>query len=185
MAQRCHHYERAFEAFLRARRIPYISVDEARKALLPDDGGIASAIKSFDFVAYLGPTNLLVEVKGRKVPAPKPGSNARGRMECWVSREDTESLAEWERLFGEGFEACFAFMYWCEGHPPDGLFNEVFEHAGRWYAVRSVLLTDYLTHMRPRSRRWDTVHLATADFERLSRPMLGGPPAPERRAASA
>ncbi|MGE3107196.1 MAG: HYExAFE family protein [Phycisphaerales bacterium] len=35
MAQRRHHYERAFEEYLRSRRIPYVSVDEARKALLP------------------------------------------------------------------------------------------------------------------------------------------------------
>lgn len=35
MAQRRHHYEQAFEAFLRDQRIPYVSVNEAKKALLP------------------------------------------------------------------------------------------------------------------------------------------------------
>jgi hypothetical protein len=73
MAQRRHHYERAFEEYLRTRRIPYVAVDEARKALLPDeaplrvtipartgatgaDGNPAAAegaaLKSFDFVVY-------------------------------------------------------------------------------------------------------------------------------------
>jgi hypothetical protein len=35
MAQRRHHYEQAYEAFLRDQRIPYVAVNEARKALLP------------------------------------------------------------------------------------------------------------------------------------------------------
>lgn len=181
MAQRCHHYERAFEAFLRDRRVPYICVDEARKALLPHhadpSGGVepGGSLKSFDFVVYADPTNLLIEVKGRKVPLDPARPHARAQMQCWVSGQDTESLAMWERLFGAGFEAHFAFMFWCEGQPPDGLFNEVFEFEGRWYAVRSIALADYVAHMKPRSPRWGTVHLSRADFERLSRPTLGLP----------
>ena len=35
MGQRRHHYEAAFEAYLREKRLPYVSVNEARKALLP------------------------------------------------------------------------------------------------------------------------------------------------------
>lgn len=187
MAQRRHHYERAFEAFLRANRIPYISVDDARKALLPANGhptpptlpgdpSAPPALKSFDFVVY-SPTprepNLLVEVKGRKVPHVPSGANRKGRLECWVSGEDVESLPQWESLFGEGFRACFAFIYWCDGHPPDGLFNEVFDHDARWYAVRSVLFRDYARRMKPRSPKWGTMHLSSADFDEISRPMLG------------
>ncbi len=67
--------------------MPYVAVDEAKQALLPesvepDDEGAAErpahraaaplmpprhAIKSFDFVLYADQRNLLVEVKGRKV----------------------------------------------------------------------------------------------------------------------
>ena len=35
MAQRRFHYEQAFEHFLRANRVPYLVVDEAKKTLLP------------------------------------------------------------------------------------------------------------------------------------------------------
>lgn len=91
MAQRRHHYEQAFEHYLRQCRIPYVAVDEARKALLPDSAapgagagagagagvgvGVGPSLKSFDFVIY-GPLaaghdaqgmNLLVEVKGRRL----------------------------------------------------------------------------------------------------------------------
>ncbi|MGH7178905.1 MAG: HYExAFE family protein, partial [Tepidisphaeraceae bacterium] len=47
VADRKVHYEAAFEAFLRQRGIPYVAVDEAKKALFAD-----AKLKSFDFVVY-------------------------------------------------------------------------------------------------------------------------------------
>lgn len=76
VAQRRHHYERAFEGYLRQRGVSFVAVDEARRALLPEAGrsagGVGEAgsavgggglghvaldgerrpLKSFDFVAY-------------------------------------------------------------------------------------------------------------------------------------
>ncbi len=180
MAQRHHHYEHAFEGYLRSRRVPYVAVDEARKALLPeraplrlcDEEGrhVGGALKSFDFVVYGPEVNLLVDVKGRKVPRRAGGDLSVGRLESWVTREDVEGLATWRRLFGAGFDAAFVFLYWCEAQPPDGLFQEVFEHQGRWYALRAARLDPYRAHMRVRSQRWGTVHLSTQAFERVSEP---------------
>ncbi len=182
MAQRRHHYERAFEAFLRQRRIPYVAVNEARKALLPpkarlrlDGAGEAGpALKSFDFVVYGENTNLLIEIKGRKVPARKnPGSGrggGRARLESWVTLDDVSSLRAWERLFGLGYEGAFIFVYHCEDQPPDGLFQEVIEREGRWYALRAISLDEYEGAMKTRSPRWRTVDLPTEAFARLSRP---------------
>lgn len=185
MAQRRHHYERAFEHYLRLTRAPYVAVDEARKALLPErarlevasGGGPPESLKSFDFVVYGEGTNLLVEIKGRKVPrrarSPRAGEG-RGRLECWVSRDDVEALGVWRRLFGPEFEPVFVFVYWCDEHPPDGLFQEVFTYQGRWYAVRAVTLDDYAGAMKTRSPRWRTVDLPAAAFDRLSRPFRPG-----------
>ena len=63
MADRSIHYESAFEAYLRSKGIPYVAVDEAKKALFAN-----AKLKSFDFVVYSknGP-NLLIDVKGRQV----------------------------------------------------------------------------------------------------------------------
>jgi hypothetical protein len=180
MAQRRHHYEQAFEHYLRSRRIPYVAVDEAKKALLPGearfrpgalpatgacDGG---SLKSFDFVLYGPERNLLCEVKGRKVGARK-GS----RLECWVTQEDVQSLGRWERLFGDGFTAAFVFIYWCDEQPALPLFEEIFEFHSRWYAVRAVTLASYAAGMRPRSQRWQTVHMPAAEFDRASRGLCG------------
>ena|ERR1051325_5482883 len=188
--RRQHHYEQAFEEYVRARRIPYVAVDEARKALLPTvpvvrspaDIGAAASLKSFDFVIYGQGTNLLIEIKGRQVrprsrktDAP-PRDNAgagrleTGRLESWVTLEDVQSLQRWEGLFGPGFEAAFVFVYWCESQPPDALFQEVFEHRQRWYALRAVKVRDYAAAMKVRSPKWRTVNIPTAAFEQISSP---------------
>ena len=165
--QRRHHYEQALEHYLRVNRVPYVAVDEARKALLPSSQPTAAApaIKSFDLVVYGEEANLLVEVKGRRI-----GPSGSRRLECWVTRDDVESLTAWEQMFGDGFRAAFLFIFWCEEQPAAPLFEDIFEFHSRWYAARLVLLRDYASAMRDRSPRWRTVHLSAADFDRLSRP---------------
>lgn len=176
MAQRRHHYEHAFEAYLRGRRIPYISVDEAKKSLLPGGAltqrGHEQSLKSFDFVVYGQGGNLLVEVKGRRLPAIRlrDGRPAKPRLESWVTLDDIEALGRWRSLFGPEFEPVFVFMYWCQGVPPDGLFVETIAHRDRWYTLRVITLEAYTRAMRERSAKWGTVHLSTADFEALSTP---------------
>ncbi len=168
--RRRHHYEQAFEEYLRSRRLPYVAVDEARKALLPGPASADSAIKSFDFVIYGQGENLLAEVKGRRV-----GPGGRTRLESWVTQDDVDALQKWEELFGPGFAAAFVFIFWCEVQPAAALFEELIEHRGRWYAVRVVPVSEYAAAMRPRSPKWRTVHLSTTDFDRLSRPLCAAP----------
>lgn len=185
MAQRRHHYERAFESYLRARRVPYIAVDEARKALFQEPGpalpsrlradhqNTTHALKSFDFVIYGQGMNYLADVKGRRIPMGL-SSASRGRLESWVTQDDLDSLDRWQQLFGPGFRAVFVFLYWCQSQPPDALFQEIFEDHGRWYAIRSLTTDEYRASARVRSPRWRTVHLSTEEFERLSQPLLPG-----------
>lgn len=188
MAQRRFHYERAFEEFLRARRIPYVAVDEARKALLPEGASLrlsdparagepgarqqpGATLKSFDFVIYGDSgVNLLIDVKGRRVGASRRSGAMSGRLESWVTLDDISSLRTWQELFGEGFEAAFVFVYWCDVQPPDALFQEVMEHRGAWYALRAVRLDEYQRAMKVRSPRWGTVDIAPGVFERISQP---------------
>lgn len=194
MAIRRHHYERAFEGYLREQRLPYMAVNEAKRALLPAGaklklegaldgkigGGSGGAIKNFDFVVYgdgVGRAeNLLVEIKGRRLPRLRlaDGRPAKARLESWVTMDDVEALKVWEGLFGEGYEGVFVFVYWCDDVPPDGLFAEVFEYQGRWYTVRAVTLGDYEVNMRVRSPKWRTVNLSSGDFERVWRGFCPG-----------
>ncbi|HEX7009801.1 MAG TPA: HYExAFE family protein [Phycisphaeraceae bacterium] len=166
MAQRCFHYETAFEHYLRANAIPYIAVDEAKRALHGRSPPIS--LKSFDFVVYSesGP-NLLIDVKGRKHARAAGGRT----FQNWVTQEDVDGLTRWRDVFGQGFDAAFVFLFWCDAQPPDALFHEIFEFAGRWYAVLAVRLDDYRQHMRRRSAKWNTVHLPARAFDRLVVPL--------------
>jgi len=168
MAQRRFHYEAAFEHYLRANAIPYVAVDEAKRALSGGRSaamaGRAKRLKSFDFMVYSeGGSNLLVDVKGRK----HSGKTGRS-LQNWVTRDDVKCLAQWSEVFGEGFEPCFVYLFWCEAQPPDALFLEVFEFGDRWYAVFAVKLSDYVEHMRKRSEKWDTVSVPAKAFDQMS-----------------
>src|SRR5436305_7682030 len=88
MADRKVHYEAAFEAYLRHRGIPYVAVDEAKKALFSN-----AKLKSFDFVVYSknGP-NLLVDVKGRMMK----DSAAKRSLQTWAEQRDIEDQMQWD-----------------------------------------------------------------------------------------
>ncbi len=180
MGQRRHHYEHAFEQYLRDARVPYLSVNEAKKSLLPERAVLRTQagtsppkkLKNFDFVVYGQGSNLLVEVKGRRLSAVrlKDGTPSKPRMESWVTMDDLEALSRWRMLFGPAFEPVFVFVYWCDDVPPDGVFVETIEHRSRWYTLRAIGLDAYMEAMKVRSPKWGTMHLASADFDALSHP---------------
>jgi hypothetical protein len=161
MADRNIHYEAAFEAYLRHRGIPYVAVDEAKKALFAN-----AKLKSFDFVVYSknGP-NLLVDVKGRQL---RDRTSRRG-FETWTTERDVEDLMQWEQVFGEGFKAILTFVYWID--PPLAAEPGMFEHRDRWYLLMGIDLGEYRNAMRRRSAKWETVSLPAEEFRSLARPL--------------
>lgn len=161
------HYEAAFEDFLRRKGLPYIAVDEAKKALFA-----GAKLKSFDFVVYRPEgKNLLVDVKGRKL------SEKSTTLQNWTTREDIDDLRQWQEIFGEGFSAIFLFMYHLgtgTDAPIPNLRNDSlkdsFLHHQNWYSTLAISVADYREFMRPRSEAWGTVHLPTKEFRRLAKP---------------
>ena len=164
MAHRKVHYEAAFEDYLRSKGLPYVAVDEAKRAIFA-----GAAIKSFDFLVYSdsGP-NLLVDVKGRKFPDSAAGRR-RGpsrAWENWVTRQDIEGLVEWEKVFGPDFRAVLVFAYWLQGPPELSPFGDVHLFRQRHYAFVGIPLAGYVAAARPRSAKWQTLAVPTADFTR-------------------
>jgi len=167
MAHRSVHYEAAFEDYLRGRQLPYVAVDEAKKALFA-----GAALKCFDLLVYSeSGANLLVDVKVRKFPDITPGRRpaASRAWENWVTREDLESLAEWEKVFGPAFQAVLAIAYWLQGPPQHSLFDDVHFYKQRYYAFYAIRLCDYVAAARPRSDKWQTVAVPTRKFITLAR----------------
>jgi len=161
MADRNVHYEAAFEAFLRDKGIPYVAVDEAKKALFSD-----AKLKSFDFVVYSkNGRNLLVDVKGRQLR----NRTGRSGFETWATEQDVTDLMQWEQVFGEGFKAILTFVYWID--PPLSPEPGMFEFRERWYLLMGIDLEEYRNHMRRRSAKWETVSLPAQDFRSLARPL--------------
>lgn len=169
MTQRHIHYEAAFEDYLRSGGVPYVAVDESRRAIFAGE-----RIKSFDFLVYLpGEKPWIVDVKGRKFPY-EIQNGSRHYWENWVMREDLDSLVEWQQVFGEDYEARFVFAYLLDG-PPDR-WPSVRPHVFReeYYAFLAVTLGEYQEHCRSRSDSWDTVTVPRADFQRIVRPLRAG-----------
>jgi hypothetical protein len=159
------HYEAAFEDYLRSQGLPYIAVDEHKKAIFS-----GARIKSFDFLLYCPPgATWLVDVKGRKFPYDAAGR--KHYWENWVTCDDLEGLAQWQRVFGEGFEANLVFAYWLTG--PDGQLPSAHVHSFRneHYSFLCIPLDDYRRHCRHRSSKWRTVSVPTAVFRELARPI--------------
>ena len=164
MADRSIHYEAAFEAYLRHRGVPYVAVDEAKKALFS-----TAKLKSFDFVVYskAGP-NLLIDVKGRQLRS----KTAKRGFDSWTTERDVTDLMQWEQVFGDGFKAVFTFIYWVDT-PPEGATPEPgsFHHRDKSYLLYGIDLTEYRNHMRRRSAKWETVSLPAEAFRNLARPI--------------
>jgi hypothetical protein len=163
---RSNHYESAFEAYLRARRLGYIAIDEAHRATLDDE-----PVKSLDFVVYgAGGAKLLVDIKGRRFPGG-PKAKPRRVWESWSTKDDIDGLSRWAERFGPDFQALLVFTYRVlpTVRLPLGT-RDWWQWHGRIYLFRAVLVADYSRHMRVRSPRWGTVALPTAVYRRLVRP---------------
>ena len=161
---RSNHYEAAFEAYLREKRVGFIAIDEAKRSILGKQN-----IKSADFI-IVGPetAKLVVDVKGRKFPSGTKGGKT---WQNWAEEQDIDGLARWATEFGSPFRAVLAFVY--QIHPPYELTPgtpDLFTFQKRSYLMRAVGVAEYRKHMRVRSPKWGTVHLPVQAFRSLVLP---------------
>jgi len=162
MANRDNHYEVAFEAYLREREIPYVAVDEARRSLLA-----GQSVKSLDFiVSSPSGTSWLVDVKGRRFPS----GEQKHYWKNWSTRDDLESLATWESLFGDGFQGLFVFAYDVLGDRAPLEEKQLFEFRGRLYGFVGITRGAYARHAHTISPKWDTVAMPVERFRALAEP---------------
>ncbi|MDA0835403.1 MAG: HYExAFE family protein [Planctomycetota bacterium] len=168
MAQRRNHYDAAFEALLRGQKLPYVAVDEARRALLQQ-----ASLKSMDFLVYApgDRQNLLVDVKGRRFPPTRCGAQGAASWENWATTEDITSLLTWQKMFGESFRGVLVFAYELGSVLWTQEFPQIHPFRGRPYAYFGVWVDEYALEMKTRSARWGTVSLSQASFRRLRFPI--------------
>lgn len=159
------HYEAAFEDYLRSRGIPYVPVDETRRVIFA-----GTKVKSFDFLVYPSENQRwIVDIKGRKFPY-LTSNGGKCYWENWVTRADLEGMSEWQTVFGDKFEARFAFTYLLEGPPDRWPSLRPHSFRGDYYAFFTVSLPDYQKHCRQRSPSWETVSVARKTFRSIAQP---------------
>ncbi len=164
MARRDNHYEAAFEHYLRIRQIPYVAIDESKRAVMAE-----SSIKSLDFIVSSSRgITWLVDVKGRRFPS----GEQKQYWKNWSTRDDLVSLGRWQSLFGERFEALFVFAYYVVGTRAPLPSEQLFTFRGRAYGFLAVRLEPYLRHARQISPRWDTLAMPTRRFRQFALPLV-------------
>jgi hypothetical protein len=161
MAKRDNHYEAAFEEYLRVKQVPYIAVDESKRALL---GG--ESLKSLDFIVSpaAGPS-WLIDVKGRRFPA---GEQQKQYWRNWSTADDIRSLVAWQRLFGPGAQGLFVFAYEVVADRAPLPLDQLFSYHDRLYGFLGVRLADYKAFAKPLSAAWDTLAMPVAKFRELA-----------------
>lgn len=162
LAKRNNHYETAFGAFLRYRRIPYVAVDETRRSLTGE-----RSLKNIDYIVSprQQERSWLVDIKGRRFST---GKSQYWRN--WCTAEELASLAGWEALFGERFTALLVFAYEVVGDLAPLPAEQLFEHSGTIYGFVGVRLDHYVSWSRQLSQRWQTVTVPVPKFRALARP---------------
>ena len=168
------HYERAFESWLRQRRVPYVAIEQVRRSA--DREG---PIKSFDFLVHSGRKHWVVDVKGKRFPAVS--GTRETWWENWIHLDDIEGLFAWEQHFGASYEALLVYCYWLQLPPGDGKKGTVplkaqggqspFSFDGRDYLLVAVPARTFAEHCRKRSARWKAVHVPEKVFTGLIRPV--------------
>ena len=167
------HYEQAFEDYLRRCSVPYVAVDQTKKAVFT-----SVQLKSFDFIVYPNRgRKILADVKGRKFSYQ---SFQRGRLgQSWVTSDDIAGLIQWEQVFGpDDYVSAFIFAYWLIDDSQNCPFEaigsptepNVHYYRQRLYGFMFAELNDYRRQMRLRSRSWNTVYVPHRQFQLLARP---------------
>ena len=167
MAKRDNHYEAAFEAWLRWLRVPYVAVDEAHRAALPQAALPERTIKSLDFI--VSPSSCsgawLVDVKGRQFPTA-----GRQFWRNWSTADELESLASWEVLFEKASTGLLVFAYNVVGELAPLPSEELFVYREKLYGFVGIRLDHYASFARTLSPRWGTVTVPVSRFRALARP---------------
>lgn len=157
------HYEAAFEAYLKERKIPFLALSERYRNPLEN----GSTLKNFDFmISRTIGTSWLIDVKGRKFPSGKQ----KGYWKHWTTRDDLVGLKQWEKMFGKGFSGLFVFAYWICGNKSPLPEEQLFEYRQHLYGFVGISITDYLTEIRVLSPKWHTFAMPTERFRQLARP---------------
>lgn len=164
---RRNHYEAAFAAFLRDRRVNHVAINEIWRSYDIDD-----PLKSMDFIIHgRGGEQYVIDIKGRRFPGGKP-DKPKHTWECWATQEDVTDAQRWAAKFGPNYRALFVFSYHLVSDPlPVERDDTLWSWQEKRYVLRAIPVEEYARAMKVRSPKWGTVYLPSREFHRLVRPL--------------
>lgn len=164
MAKRDNHYEAAFEAYLRARHVPYVAVDETKRSLLSE-----GTLKNLDFIVTppRSATSWLADIKGRRFPTGRQ----KQYWKNWSTSDELQSLARWEQLLGANFTGLLVFAFHVVGDLAPLPAEQLFRFRGELYGFVGMRLHHYASYSHVISPKWDTVAVPAAKFRELAEPI--------------
>ena len=169
MTRRHNHYEAAFEAFLRDHEVPYVAVDEAKRARMS-----GQSLKNLDFIVSPvgGRERWLVDVKGRRFGSTDASSGRRAQAwKNWATRDDVESMAHWQQLFGRPFAPLLAFAYEIVDDVAPLPADQLYCFRRRIYALVGIRFDHYVSGAHVISPKWGTCAMPAERFRELARPL--------------
>ena len=147
MANRDNHYEAAFEAYLQARRVAYVAVNEQRRSRIAE-----RSLKNVDFlVSPADGATLLIDIKGRRFPS---GQRSKQYWRNWSTWDDLQSLARWQDRLGQGAVAMLTFAFHVVADRSPTPADQLFSFRDQSYAFLAVRIADYIQGLRPLSAKW-------------------------------
>ena len=120
MAKRDNHYEAAFEAYLRERRVAYVAVDEQRRSRH------RRRVAQERRLPRLARRRRDAAGRREGPPVSQRATRHKQYWRNWTTWDDLRSLARWQDRLGDGSLALFGFVYHVVGErsplPAEQLF---------------------------------------------------------------
>ncbi|MGH9922512.1 MAG: HYExAFE family protein [Nitrososphaerales archaeon] len=161
-------YENMFEALLREKQLPYIAINEAKRAVVNN-----KRIKSFDFIVSSKNGVFLIDIKGKQFPYGK-GLRETDYWENWIHDDDLDGLELWERIFRSNTaKGLLVFPYKIKFEKHINEFRCKFKFKNYWYGLVAVTPKEYRNNSKIRSSKGQVhaIYISRKLFPKVARPL--------------
>lgn len=164
-------YEKVFEEIIRACEIPYIAINEAKRAVVE-----GKKIKSLDFIVASKLGVYLLDIKGKTFPYGWPHRliTSRDYWENWVHKGDLEGMELWSNLFGsKKVQSLLVFIYKILKQDELDNFIDYVEMHNIYYGFVAIPTFLYRRHWKQRStaQGFIAMYVSKTKFPGLVRPL--------------
>ncbi|MGH9909394.1 MAG: HYExAFE family protein [Nitrososphaerales archaeon] len=163
-------YEKVFEEIIRTCEIPYIAINEAKRAVVR-----GKKIKSLDFIVASKNGIYLLDIKGKTFPYgwPKRSIGPRDYWENWVHKDDLEGMELWSKLFeSRKVQSLLVFVYKIVKKDELEKFVDYVKMQNTYYGFVAIPASVYKQHWKQRSKApgFTAMYISRSEFPRFVKP---------------